>query len=225
MASARRRGEIRVGRRQGDRGWQAAGDLGGETGAREHRRRGGRRGLGQHLGHQLQRALLDALGAEDHRRSRPHAAARGVRIARRCCAGVTARMASAASSSAGVSGGRDRRFQRDAGQEQRIAPSAVDRLDHLRLARPDQRLEAGAGADLGQRRAPGAASQHPDPLHARFSIRPWPPCGPAHGWVGRGRRPRPAASAAVPGRRDRRRAPAASRSAPASAIMAALSVQ
>ena len=39
----------------------------------------------------------------------------------------------------------------------------VDRLDHLGLARPEQHLLAAGGRDLGQRGAPGAGADHPDP--------------------------------------------------------------
>ncbi len=46
---------------------QAAGHLAGETRTGQHRAPGARHGVGGHHRHQLQRALLDPLGAQDYR--------------------------------------------------------------------------------------------------------------------------------------------------------------
>ena len=106
------------------------------------------------------------------------------------------------------------------GRKRRFSCAALMLVHHLGLARPEQRLQPGA------RRRPGPA---PCPRRRRRSrptvLMPWPPCGRGRGSGWRAPRPRPAASAAAPPRPGRRPGPAASRSAPASAIIAALSVQ
>src|SRR5439155_3245185 len=98
------------------------------------------------------------------------------------------------------------------GQEQLVDVARVDRLDHLGLARPQGDRLAIGRRDLRQSGAPGAAADHAYP-HA---FTPAPRTFSASGSSGqRGRAAMSSGSVR----------PAAKRSAPAQAIIAALSVQ
>ena len=70
-----------------------------------------------------------------------------------------------------IAGGADRRVERHPGEEDMVLVVAVDRLDDLGLARPEQGLAPAARRDLRQRGAPGAAADHPQP----FELMPSPP--------------------------------------------------
>ena len=67
----------------------------------------------------------------------------------------------------------------DPRQEQRVFVRVADGVHDLGLPRPEQRRQTGAGADLGQGRAPGPAADDPDGLRL---LTPWPPCGRQHAW-------------------------------------------
>ncbi len=119
-----------------------------------------------------------------------------------------------------VMGGLDGVVQAHARQVAGIFAQGLDLGGHLGLARPEPRRQSRKGRDLGQGRAPGPRVDHPHRAHQAFA-----PLRPG-AWVGRS-----AAAASSSGQRGRAAAssplvkPALSRSAPANAIMAALSVQ
>ena len=100
--------------------------------------------------------------------------------------------------------------QRHAGQKRHVLVASVDPLDDLGFARPEQHIAAARG-DLRQRRAPSTAANDADP-HA---FTPAPRTASAPGSSGQ------RARAGVSSGSVR---PAAKRSAPAQAIIAALSV-
>jgi hypothetical protein len=106
----------------------------------------------------------------------------------------------------------DRRTERYAGKEDWVLVAAVHRLDHVALQRPEQGFAAARGSNLCQRRAPGAAPDDSE-LHA---FTPAPRTFSAL-WSS-GQRARAGTS-------RESRAPTTKRSAPAQAIIAALSVQ
>ncbi len=213
---------VGVGAGQGHRRGQVAGHVGGEAGAGQHRRRGAGQGLGQHLGHQLQRAALHPLGAQHHRGSGAQVRGQGGQGGAHVLGGAHGQDQVAMAQVGHVLGGLQRVLQGHARQEQGIFVFAVDGVDHLGLARPQQGGQARAGAHLGQGRAPGPAADHPGAgktAHALAPLRPGT-------WVGLAR-----AAASSSGQRGRAAAsrpsvrPRARRSAPARAIIAALSVQ
>src|SRR5690606_26069876 len=114
----------------------------------------------------------------------------------------------------------DRGGKARARQEQAVGAAAVDLGDQLRLARPEQHLAPVARQRLGERGAPGARADHTDPLALGLSnghaFTPAPRTGSAPASSGqRGRAAKSSGSAC----------PSASRSTPAQAIIAALSVQ
>src|SRR6185369_11681545 len=98
-----------------------------------------------------------------------------------------------------------------AGKVDAVLVVRVDRVDDVTLQRPDQALTPACGGDLRQRRAPGAAADDSDP-HA---LTPAPRTFSALSSSGQ----RARAGASRPSIN-----PAARRSAPAQAIIAALSV-
>ena len=144
-------------------------------------------------------------------------------MARMCWAGTTARMMSQAAIAARLVVAATSLVQRHARQEQGVGEVAVDGVHHLDLARPDGDAEVAQAAYLGQGGAPGASADDADGLpvfaHALAPLRPGM-------WVGLER-----AAASSSGQRGRATAsrpltsPSTSRSAPARAIIAALSVQ
>ncbi len=103
----------------------------------------------------------------------------------------------------------------DAGQIARVLVALVDGVNRGAVARPDAHRAAGAGGGQCQRGAPGAAADDADGLdHARAPFAPLPSLGAASSSSGqRGR--------AATSRESVR--PRASRSAPAQAIITALS--
>ncbi len=92
--------------------------------------------------------------------------------------------------------------------------TGIDRLDDLGLAGPQQDVASAARADLGQRGAPRPAADHAQPIEAH-AFTPAPRTFSASG--SSGQRARAGASSGRSG-------PAMKRSAPAQAIIAALSV-
>ena len=193
--------------REGDRCGQAGGDLVGEGGAGQDRDRRLRLGLAGDVVHQLHRRLLHALGAEDERRiERRHRREHGAHM----LGGRDDEQGVAVGERGELGGGPDRGVERNAGEEQAILVVAVDAFDHLGLERPQQGF-AAARRDLGERRPPGAAADDSD-LHA---FTPAPRTFSASG--SSGQRARAGASSASV-------RPASKRSAPAQAIIAALSV-
>ena len=161
----------------------------------------------------LQRPRLDPLGAEQQRQCR--AATRAELRGRR--AGIAPAPTISAASAPAIA----RRMSVVAviagssampGRIDRVLVALVDRRDDRRVARPQHRdSAAGAPGDERQRGAPGAAADDREPLIAgRSSARV------------RRRVERPARPA--PARRARRSRPSRSRSSPAQAIIAPLSV-
>ena len=144
-------------------------------------------------------------------------------------------MASQAAASAGCRGTDMRdRARRRAGRPS-LTWRCVESKRRRRLARPQHDVAAGAAHGLRQRRAPGAAADDADivDLHANF---PGPPLESPARYLARlglmpsrrhrspGRHWRRAASAGARARRADRSCPSARRSAPAQAIIAALSL-
>src|SRR4051794_2496078 len=109
----------------------------------------------------------------------------------------------------------DRRVERHIGQKQRILVAVVDGVDDLVLHRPKQGFAAAGRRDLCERRSPSAAAEDSDLVEAH-AFTPAPRTLSASG--SSGQRARAGASSGSV-------KPAAKRSAPAQAIIAALSVQ
>ena len=211
-----------LGAGQGDGGRQATRHLAGEAGAGEDDRPRMGRCLGQHLGHQLQRALFHPLGAEHHRLVGAQMRAKRGQGGAHVLGWDHGQDQVAAGGLSQVAGRADGRIQRDIGQEEPVGVALVHRLHHLGLPRPEQGVQTGPGADLGQGGAPGSAADDPGAFEAAQALAPLRPGT----WVGRFK-----AASSSSGQRGRATAsspstsPSASRSAPAKAIMAALSVQ
>jgi hypothetical protein len=64
------------------------------------------------------------------------------------------------------------RVEGDAGQERCVGPAAGNLGDDLGLARPDQRIAAGAAHGLRQRRAPRSSSHDPDAAERHLRLSP-----------------------------------------------------
>src|SRR3569623_3302848 len=161
---------------------------------------------------QLTAAFFDALGTEDEsdgRARRPFQYSSQMLRRRNHQPGI------AAGEVGNLAGCRNRGIESNAGQEHGNFVRAVDRGDLYRLACPEQRFPAAARHDLRERGSPRAAADHADPVKA-------------HAFT-----PAPRTFSAVSSSGHRARAgasslshnPAANRSAPAQAIIAALSVQ
>jgi hypothetical protein len=139
---------------QGDGGGQAARHLAGEAGPRQHGDRRARQHLGGHVAHQLQRALLDALGAQHHGHAGLQVRLQGGQgraqvLGRRHGQDQVAGGQGAMSAEAVIV------LQLHPGQEHRVLAVGGDRGHDLGLAGLQRDLQAGPGRDLGQGRAPG----------------------------------------------------------------------
>ncbi len=126
--------QIGIGHRQRHGGRQAARHLARETRARQDGRRGLGQGLLQDVGHQLQRAPLNALGAQDHGRAGPEVRTEGLQRAAQML-GRRHRQHQITVRQIGHVGRRaDGRIQFDPRQEGGIDPVPGDAVDHLGLA-------------------------------------------------------------------------------------------
>ena len=205
----------------GNRRRQSLRHLAGECRAAQHGLRMAGQGFGDRFGQQASARPVDAFGADDDRRT----VRQGGQLRRRDAEILGRRYQQGqfrASYRFGKIAGCDDRFvDRMVGQEQGVAAVAPDRFDHFRLARPQADRAAAARARYGECGAPGAGADDRDPAHdpgpsarAASPVASWAgPSSESSGQRGRG------------AKSNEEVRPSASRSAPAQAIMAALSVQ
>ena len=160
--------------------------------------------------------------AIDRRAGRDRGAPAPCATARIACAGTTSRIASARAASCEVAWSPRCGVERTPGRNAAFALLLRAASAFAGVVRPQRDLAAGARGDVGERRAPGAAAEHRDALERS--------CAGALCDAGAGLQSRPGDLVQRPARARREverigRGPSASRSAPAQAIMAPLSVQ
>src|SRR5438445_7390300 len=168
--------------------------------------------LGSDVVQQLAALLLDSLCAEHHR---DVALRRLVKDRAHVLRGCDHQPGVALVKMADVGRGADRRIEWHAGKEQLIFVTVVDRIGDLVLHRPQERLASARRRDLRERCPPRAAAEDADLVEAH-AFTPAPRTFSAS--ESSGQRARAGTSSGSV-------SPAAKRSAPAQAIIAALSVQ
>jgi len=156
---------LAVGAGERDRRRKPARDLGREARAGEDGGDRRRKGFCQHVGQELQRSLLDALGADEHGRSGPDAFGEAGADRAHVLGGGDEKQSVGPGGVLERGRGADRLLERYVRQEEAVLAGPVDGLDNLGLTGPKRhpaRAVASPGRDLSQCGAPGAAADDAD---------------------------------------------------------------